>query len=1218
VETGPLEPPELTESSDAERELSKRRADDAEDSVTATLGGPTPSPRSAPPPRLQEGELIAARYRVEELLGRGGFGEVYRVADSHHGDAPRALKLHRLGRRAERALVSIKAEFALLRTLDHPNLARVHEFGYVNEATLSFFTQDLVRGEDLDTRALELGAPETLDVLAQLLRALAYLHARDILHGDVKPSNVLVDDEGHLTLLDFGIARAFGPQDDEHLVGTHAYVAPEIVAGRPADARADLYSLGIVLFRLACGEHPYRAVGRDLLYAHLYATPRKLPDEVPAPLAALIRSLLEKEPEARPSSAADALEALAEAYGREIALETPDILESALRSTRLVGGEEHVAALAAGALDPGRPIFVIGRDGTGKSRILREAQHRAQLDGAFWVGLRAHAGEGEGIVDRLARTTLTRGVVRRLGDEDRRTLARAHPGLLEPGEKLAPALDPEREHALRLRVLGRALALRFRKSGALVIDDAHHLDDVGIRVLRQIFETLPPGVVQIVLAGRPSSRLTTLVGALDAERRDIPSLTPEDAWELASALVGEPRVLLDTPLADVIDAGRATGRWLEVVLQHAVETGTLRRDGVRWEAVDVKAPKLRSALEARLGVLDEETRRRALLLGVLGRPCSVAELSEALGEEAGTVGASLGALERRAMVRARHELGVLRYSLDEGYAEALARMVPEERLRQAHGRAAYWLALEEDAERLARAATHAAKAGRTEDALVLLRRASREADAAGRPAVALRYLDRAVAATEATDRMLVRRYDLAHRAGMGRVCDEVIDELARRRDAAPPEMRVEIDRRRAHAAYRAGDTTRARRLVTQSLEAVGEGPSPLRAELLHLAGKIENSAGALDTAQRHYAECATVARVLGDARQTVRAELGASLAALFCGRLEVSLASAQAAAAGARHVDDPGLGSDVFRALGNVWRARGELQRARSSYVDAVERARRGGSVEREAKALNNLGTVSQFLGDVLEAEEAYRRSLALKRRAGDALSAHNGHANLGGLLVGIGRTREARRYLERTVEAGPEVGLAYAIALSNLGDCAACDGDFEAALQAYRDAAEHAASGNHATLETHALAGQGRTALLLGRHEEALRATERLEAHARDRQVAEGLRRYLTTKAMWLDACGHGERALEVATKALRVRDRETRYADVFGTLLDARWIQAILVHRVGGDSEAAREHARERLHELADALPVGARRTFLEGHVVHRAILEGELDTPPGCAWV
>jgi serine/threonine protein kinase len=224
----------------------------ARDATLPTATAPGSHTASAPtPPQLQTGELVGGRYEVVTLVGVGGFGEVYEVIDGQAPDVPLALKLHHIGRIRRRALDALRAEFALLASLAHPNLARVYDFSMSSTGS-GFFTQELIRGPTL-AGALDLTTAKGVELLAQVLRALDFLHARGIVHGDVKPSNILIDAKRQrAVMLDFGVTRPLG-ESAADLRGSPTFMSPELIQGWTLDGRTDLYSLGVTLYRLLTG-----------------------------------------------------------------------------------------------------------------------------------------------------------------------------------------------------------------------------------------------------------------------------------------------------------------------------------------------------------------------------------------------------------------------------------------------------------------------------------------------------------------------------------------------------------------------------------------------------------------------------------------------------------------------------------------------------------------------------------------------------------------------------------------------------------------------------------------------------------------------------------------------------------------------------------------------------------------------------------------------------
>ena len=243
-------------------------------------------------------DVLAGRYRIERLLGAGGMGAVYRARDllsEQFGDPDPYIALKILSEEfaeSPDASALLYSEFALTRRLRHDNVLRLHSFEVDTDCQRAFITMELMRGLTLDKLLCErpLGLPwkELRDIALPLLDALAFAHARGVLHGDMKPSNVMLSEEG-VRLFDFGLGQA----EEGILPGlphlsrnrfnawTPGYAAPELLEGQPLSASADVYGVACVLYELAGGKHPFRRLpsteARDGHLERELHAPRNLP-----------------------------------------------------------------------------------------------------------------------------------------------------------------------------------------------------------------------------------------------------------------------------------------------------------------------------------------------------------------------------------------------------------------------------------------------------------------------------------------------------------------------------------------------------------------------------------------------------------------------------------------------------------------------------------------------------------------------------------------------------------------------------------------------------------------------------------------------------------------------------------------------------------------------------------------------------------------------------
>ena len=243
-------------------------------------------------------DVLASRYRIERLLGAGGMGAVYRARDllaEQYGDPDPYVALKVLNEdfaESMDASAVLYSEFRLTRYLRHDNVLRVHGFHVDTSCARAFIIMELMRGLTLDKMLCErpLGLPwkELREVVLPLLDALAFAHARGVVHGDLKPSNIMLSEEG-VRLFDFGLGRA----EEGVLPGlphlsrqrfnawTPGYAAPELLEHQQVSVRADVYAVACVIYELASGKHPFRHLpsnqARDQHLGAGLQPPRHLP-----------------------------------------------------------------------------------------------------------------------------------------------------------------------------------------------------------------------------------------------------------------------------------------------------------------------------------------------------------------------------------------------------------------------------------------------------------------------------------------------------------------------------------------------------------------------------------------------------------------------------------------------------------------------------------------------------------------------------------------------------------------------------------------------------------------------------------------------------------------------------------------------------------------------------------------------------------------------------
>ncbi len=286
----------------------------AAETVATEPAGPA-APAAMAHARFLPGTRLSDRYRIVELIGKGGMGEVYRAHDLKLGH-PVALKLLPEAFQRDRSLLArFFNEIRTAREVTHPNVCRVHDVGEADG--LHFLSMEHVDGEDLASLLRQIGRiprDKALEIARQLCAGLAAIHEQGILHRDLKPANVLIDGRGRARITDFGLAM---PGDRvrgaEVRAGTPAYMAPEQLAGDEVTVRSEIYALGLVLYELFTGQAPFPAALRAELAKqreNAPVSPSSLVEGLDPAVERVILGCLENDPASRPRSVHEVAAAL--------------------------------------------------------------------------------------------------------------------------------------------------------------------------------------------------------------------------------------------------------------------------------------------------------------------------------------------------------------------------------------------------------------------------------------------------------------------------------------------------------------------------------------------------------------------------------------------------------------------------------------------------------------------------------------------------------------------------------------------------------------------------------------------------------------------------------------------------------------------------------------------------------------------------------------------
>ena len=626
-----------------------------------------------------------ARYRILESLGRGGMGEVFLADDTQLGRKVAIKFLTEALETDPTARERLHREARSAAALDHPFICKIHEITEIDGRT--GIVMEHVAGETLESRLASgpLAPAEALRLASEVAEALSEAHAHRILHRDLKPANLMLTAQGHVKVMDFGLAKRVRTAGDDDttgetpgsltgsgaLLGTPAYMAPEQVRGEPADARSDIFAFGVVLFELLNGEHPFKRDTVSETVAAILRDPPASADGSGSPIDYVIFDrLLAKTPGDR-----------FPAFG-EVTAEV-ERLRQASRTGAL--GVEETAPTAGGRRTPfvgrdaerrqlrqwfdqavrgrGALALVGGEPGIGKTRLVEELLLDAEQGGCRTLTGRCYEIEGTApfipfveIIEGYARTVGSEELADTLGDAGPE-IARLVPDLRRrlPDMPASLELPPQQRRRHLFQQVGAFFRrLSRREALVLLLDDLHWADNATLLLLLDLAPQLASGPMLALGTyrdvdldvNRPfANTLESLNRRRLAHRLRLRRLPAAGVGEMLAALGGPspPSTLVDR----VYQETEGNPFFVEEVYQHLDEEGALHEADGGWRsAIDLGAidvPEgVRLVIGRRLERVSEDCRRVLTSAAVVGRGFSLA-LLEAVGDVTGD--ALLTALE---------------------------------------------------------------------------------------------------------------------------------------------------------------------------------------------------------------------------------------------------------------------------------------------------------------------------------------------------------------------------------------------------------------------------------------------------------------------------------------------------------------------------------------------------------------------------------------------
>ncbi len=599
------------------------------------------------------------RFRIVRCIGSGATGDVYEAID-RQSSAQVALKT--LRHLLPHTISRFKHEFRALQDIDHPNLVSFGEL--IEEDGHLYFSMELVRGVDFLTWAR--GDERKLRAaLGDLGHGLLTLHNAGKVHRDVKPSNVLVQPDGRVVVLDFGLLADSDSGDTwsgQSIVGTPMYMAPEQAAGQSPGPGADWYAVGVMLYEALTGQTPFDGPLMKILLDKQQIEPpppESINPDAPADLVALCKSLLRFDPAQRPSGE----QVLRKLGGRSHRPSQPPT--PLTQGSPFVGRSAELAVLGAAlatcaAERKPQVVLIEGDSGVGKSTLVRVFARTLDKEVAVLAG-RCFERESvsykafDGVVEAVAR------LLAKMEPGEAGTMLPLHGALLAnvfPALKRvkvfasAPLPHAEAlERELRTRAFGalRELLIRLtlRRAAVVVIDDLQWADDDSLALLGEILRPTEAPPLLVLATLRPATAGSAAAAAAERVRAFAPDartvrlgpLAPDEARELAGILLHAHGVAGDADALSREAAGHPL--FLDELVRHAVSSGD--RGGGSLLLEDV--------VGQRVAALDRRARDVVELVAVAGHPLYLETFARAADVPPDALGRLVSALRVSNLVR---------------------------------------------------------------------------------------------------------------------------------------------------------------------------------------------------------------------------------------------------------------------------------------------------------------------------------------------------------------------------------------------------------------------------------------------------------------------------------------------------------------------------------------------------------------------------------------
>jgi serine/threonine protein kinase/tetratricopeptide (TPR) repeat protein len=959
-------------------------------------------------------DLIGNRYQLHEQLGEGGMGVVYRATDRLTGQTV-ALKrvlvssLSGADSASSKFRLSLAREFQTLASLRHPNIITVIDYGF-DTGQHPYFTMSLLeKAQNIREAAAGLSTKGKVNLLIQLLQALAYLHRRGILHRDLKPGNVLVEGKEHVRVLDFGLAVA--QLQATTTDGTVTYMAPEVISSKKASKVADLYSVGVMAYEMFAGCYPFDTSDmRQLLSSIFYDNPDlskintsdiQKPDGNPSALGnpkedttdadteivvewstdnqalaaappsstapdlvSIIGRLMAKDPNTRYQDAYDVIADLSVAIGEPFYEESAAIRESFLEAATFIGRDKELAQLTAAMREAmegrGSAWIIGGESGVGKSRLVDELRTQVIVEGVTVLrGQNVHTGSlpYQAWIEPLRRLILST----ELSDIEASILKEVIPDIDKLlGRKIpdAPTMESKaRQQRLILTII--TLFRRQKQPVVLLMEDLHWagISMIPLQRLIQFVGQLP----LLIVGNYRSDENPNLPDELPGSNHiKLKRLTDENIVELSVSMLGKAG-----NQQQILDFLRRETEgnvffMVETVRALAEEAGRLTDIANMQLPAKVFAGGVQRILQRRLERVPQDYRPLLKVAAIAGRSLDINVLNTV--EHQVDLDTWLSICANVAVFDRQDEQWRFAH---EKLRETLVNEMAAQERQQLH------LQVAESIEKVY-------PNDRSRAALLM---------------------------------------DHWHHA--------------------------QNTKKEAHYARIAGEQTmlisnfhEAIKLFNRALDLIPAEQTEVRAGVVIKLGMTHESLSDYNTATRYLKEGLELTQKSNNQLMTVEALNGLGWVAEQQGSYEEAQELASKALTIARDINDEAGTAKALKNLGNIFRLRGEYEEAQKNYKESLDIRTRLDDQEGMAVCLNNLGLIAYSQGDLESATRYMTQALEIMKKLGARMRIAGGLSNLGVITASWGDSDIAKKHFEESLLIRREIGDRAGIAstLDNLG----------------------------------------------------------------------------------------------------------------------------------------------------------------------------------------